>query len=260
MRLATYNVNSISTRLTRVLAMLAAHRPDIACLQETKCTPEAFPHDEFAEAGYVAADHSGGRWAGVAVLARTEVGVRDVVTGLDGEPAPNEARWVEATVGDLRVASVYVPNGRAVGSETFRDKLAFLEAMQQRGADLADVPAVIAGDMNVCPTDLDVWDPDKVHGSTHVTDDERSRLQAVLDAGYVDTFRHLHPEEPGFTWWDYRAGAFHKGMGLRIDLVLASDPLRDRLTAAGIDRDFRKPTRVPGTKPSDHTVLLVDFA
>jgi exodeoxyribonuclease-3 len=259
MRLVTYNVNSMSTRMERVLALLDEHKPDVVCLQETKCSPEGFPHRELERAGYVAADHSGGRWAGVAVLARAEHGVADVTRGLPGEPDAAEARWVEATVGDLRVVSTYVPNGRAVGSPAFMVKLAFLDAMRGRAAQLAGGPAVIAGDMNVCPTDLDVWDPDKVHGATHVTSDERSRLQAVLDVGFVDAFRHLHPDEPGFTWWDYRAGHFHKGYGLRIDLALVSAPLAERLSAGRVDRAYRKPTKVPGTKPSDHAPLLLDF-
>ena len=259
MRLVTYNVNSMSTRLQRLLALLDEHKPDVVCLQETKCAPDGFPHRELERAGYVAADHSGGRWAGVAVLARAEHGVEDVTCGLPGEPDAAEARWVEATVGDVRVVSTYVPNGRAVGSPAFMVKLAFLDAMRARAAQLAGAPAVIAGDINVCPTDLDVWDPGKVHGATHVTIDERSRLQAVLDMGFVDAFRHLNPDDPGFTWWDYRAGHFHKGYGLRIDLALASVPLAERLGAGRVDRSYRKPTKVPGTKPSDHAPLLLDF-
>jgi exodeoxyribonuclease III len=260
MRLVTYNVNSLATRLTRVLALLAEHQPDIVCLQETKCRPEAFPADALADVGYTAAHHSGGRWAGVAVLARQGLGVDDVKIGLAGEPSPHEARWVEATVGPVRVVSVYVPNGRAVGTGTFVEKLAFLDAMVTRGAQLSGVPTLIAGDVNVCPTDLDVFDAERVHGSTHVTEEERTRIRALLDAGFTDAYRHLEASEPGFTWWDYRAGHFHKGLGLRIDLALVSAPLADRLEAARVDRDYRKPTKVPGTKPSDHAPLLVDLA
>ncbi|HEX6256784.1 MAG TPA: exodeoxyribonuclease III [Euzebyales bacterium] len=260
MRLITYNVNSISTRLTRVLALLDDLGPDVVCLQETKCTAENFPHGAFEEHGYVAADHSAGRWAGVAVLARGGLGFSDVQAGLRGEPAVDEARWVEATVGDVRVVSTYVPNGQALDSPAFKQKLLFLEAMRERAAELADGPAIIAGDLNVCPTDLDVWDPSAVHGATHITDDERSRLRAVVDTGFVDAFRRLHPDEPGFTWWDYRAGHFHKGFGLRIDLALVSEGLAGRLTDSVVQRPYRKPTKVPGTKPSDHAPLVVDFA
>jgi exodeoxyribonuclease-3 len=258
MRFITYNVNSLSTRLSRVIALLDEHEPDVVCLQETKCAPEAFPHAAFDDAGYVAADHSGGRWAGVAVLARADHGVSDVVRGLTGEPDGDEARWVEATVAGVRVVSTYVPNGRALDSPMFATKLRFLEVMRARAERLAAGPAVIAGDVNVCPGDLDVWDVSKVHGATHVTPDEREGLQAVLDAGFVDAFRSLHPDRSGFTWWDYRAGHFHKGYGLRIDLVMLSSHLSAGLRASEVERAYRKPTKVAGTKPSDHAPLLVD--
>lgn len=260
MRLITYNVNSISTRLTRILALLDEHRPDVVCLQETKCAADAFPHEAFGRAGYVAADHSGGRWAGVAVVARADLGVGDASVGLPGAASPEEARWVEATVGGVRIVSTYVPNGQAVDSPAFRDKLTFLEAMRERAAVLAGGRAVIAGDLNVCPADLDVWDAAAVHGATHITDDERRRLRAVLETGFVDAFRTVHPDEPGFTWWDYRAGHFHKGFGLRIDLALLSEPLAGHLVGSSVERPYRKPTKVPGTKPSDHAPLVVDLA
>lgn len=259
MRLVTYNVNSLGTRLQRLHVLLDEHKPDVVCLQETKCSPDGFPHRQLQEAGYVAADYSVGRWGGVAVLARADHGVSDVTRGLPGEPATAEARWVEATVDGLRVVSTYVPNGRAVGSPAFVAKLAFLEAMRGRAAELAAGPAVIAGDMNVCPTDLDVWDVAEVHGATHITADERSRLQAVRETGFVDAFRHLHPDDTGFTWRDYRAGHFHKGYGLRIDHVLVSTSLVSRLRAGRVDRAYRKPKKVPGTKPSDHAPLLIDL-
>lgn len=238
--------------------MLDEHTPDIVCVQETKSRPEAFPHDELSDAGYSAVDHSGGRWEGVAVLGRSELGVTPIGTGLPGETNPAEARWVEADVGDVRVASVYVPNGRALGTETFAEKLTFLDAMAHRAAELADRPALMAGDMNVCPTDLDVWDAAQVHGATHITSDERLRLQAVLDTGFVDAFRTVEPDEPGFTWWDYRAGHFHKGFGLRIDLVLLSERLAARLSGAFVDRSYRRPTKVSESKASDHAPLIVD--
>lgn len=258
MRFVTYNVNSLKARLPRLQALIDEHDPDVLCLQETKAAPEAFPHLELRALGYESADHSGGRWAGVAVLAKAELGMSDVTVGLEGEPDPEEARWVEATVGGVRVVSVYVPNGRAVGTETFEAKLRFLEAMADRAAELADRPTFIAGDMNVCPTDRDVWNPAHVHGSTHITPAERSRLQGVLERGFVDVFRSLEPEEPGFTWWDYRAGHFHKGFGLRIDLALLSTKLAGGLSGARVDREFRKPTRVPESKPSDHAPLIVE--
>jgi exodeoxyribonuclease III len=260
MRIITYNVNSLGARLPRVLELLRVHDPDVVLLQETKCSPEAFPHAELATAGYLAADHSGGRWAGVAVLGRASAGVEAVEVGLLGEPDPDQARWVEARVGDVTAVSAYVPNGQRVGTGPFASKLAFLEVMAERTAALAAAgPVVIGGDVNVCPTDLDAWDPAALHGGTHATPDERSRWQAVVDSGYVDAFRHVHPDEPGYSWWDYRGGAFHKGFGLRIDVVLASADLASAVTAARIDREFRKPSTVPESKPSDHAPLVVEL-
>jgi exodeoxyribonuclease-3 len=273
-RLVTWNVNSLRARLPRVLELLAQHQPDVVLMQETKSEPAAFPHAELAAAGYVAADYSAGRWAGVAVLAREELGVRDVTTGLPGELAADEARWIEATVGDIRVASVYVPNGRELASAWYEQKLAFLAAMATRvqqlrraasvaagasaaavGAPAAPLPLVVAGDMNVAPADVDVYDPAAFVGATHTSDAERAALQAVIDAGLVDSFRRVHPDEVGYTWWDYRQGHFHRGMGLRIDLVLSSPEIADRLTRCGIERDYRK-----GFKPSDHAPLVADWA
>ena len=250
MEFVTYNVNSITTRLERVRALLEDTEPDVALLQETKVTE--FPKLGFADLPYRMFDHSGGRWAGVAMLVREDHEISDVAIGLPGEPSKHEARWIEASVGGIRVASVYVPNGRQVGSDTYVEKLAFLDAMVE-WAGQVNGPAVVAGDMNVCPADVDAWDPAALHGGTHVTPQERSRIGDIAEAGFVDVFRAVEPDEPGFTWWDYRAGAFHKGMGLRIDLALAHDldPIE-----AHVGREWRKPTRVPGTKPSDHAPLF----
>ncbi len=256
MKVATWNVNSLGARLERVLAFLDEHSPDVLLVQETKVSPESFPHLPLQAAGYSAVDHSGGRWEGVAVIVRGSSTISDVSLGLSGEPDSSQARWVEATVDGIRIASVYVPNGRAIGTAAFVEKLAFLDRMAERAAAMGD-PALIGGDMNVCPTDLDVWDPAQIHGATHVTEDERSRLNRVLEAGFVDSFRHLHPDQPGFSWWEYRAGHFHKGFGLRIDLLAVSNALTPRLSAATVLRDYRKPSKVPGTKPSDHAPVLV---
>jgi exodeoxyribonuclease-3 len=226
-KLVTWNVNSLKVRLPRVLELLAEHRPDVLCLQETKCAAEAFPHAELAEAGYAAVEHSAGRWAGVAILAPTGV-----------------------ALGDLRVASVYVPNGRAVDDPVFADKLRFLDALAQRAPALD----LLAGDLNVTRTDEDVYDPAAFAGSTHVTPDERERLEALIGAGLDDAFRRLTPEGPGFTWWDYRQGHFHRKMGLRIDYLLMAEPVAARLRSCGIDRDYRK-----GPKPSDHAPLLAEL-
>ncbi|MBW3602792.1 MAG: exodeoxyribonuclease III [Actinobacteria bacterium] len=254
MLLATWNVNSLRARLPRVLEFLETHRPDVLCLQETKTAPGDFPHDELTEAGYVAVDHSTGRWAGVAILAPAAEPPRDVVRGLPGEARPDEARWVEATVARTRVVSLYVPNGRALDSPAFDDKLSFLEAVATRAAALAGPPLAVAGDFNVAPSDADVYDPALFTGTTHTSDDERALLDAVLGTGLVDAYRRLDAVSPGFTWWDYRAGHFHKGLGMRIDLTLLSPELAARCRRCGIDRSFRK-----GPRPSDHAPLLTEL-
>ncbi len=253
MKLATWNVNSLVVRMPRVLELLERHQPDVLFMQETKSEPDAFPMLELEAAGYEAVHHSAGRWAGVALLARSEVG--GVRAGLAGEPSRDEARWLEADVDGLRVVSVYVPNGRSPDSPFYEEKLRFLDAMAERVAELSSGPLVVAGDFNVCPTELDVYDPAAFVGATHVTPPERERFQALLDAGTVDAFRQLHPDEPGFTWWDYRQGHFHRRMGLRIDAFLLSQPLAADLIECRIDRSFRK-----GQRPSDHAPLLCTLA
>lgn len=249
MKLATWNVNSLVARMPRVLDFLEQHRPDILFMQETKTEPGAFPLLELEASGYRAIHHSTGRWAGVALLARGDV--VEVCAGLAGEPSRDEARWLEADVDGMRVVSVYVPNGRSPDSPFYEDKLRFLDAMAERVGALSSGPLVVAGDLNVCPGDLDVYDPEAFVGATHVTPPERERFQALLDAGMVDAFRELHPGEPGFTWWDYRQGHFHRNMGLRIDAFLLSRPLAGDLIGCHIDRSFRT-----GPRPSDHAPLL----
>lgn len=254
MLVVTWNVNSLRARLPRVLELLELHKPDVVCLQETKVSDETFPEDELAGAGYRAEHHSGGQWAGVAVLARHGLTLEDGSSGLPGEPIASEARWCEATVAGIRFASTYVPNGRTLDSPEFPRKLEFLDAAAQR-VRAAQRPLIVVGDMNIAPADIDVYDPELFVGGTHVTREERMRLEAMLEASMVDAYRELHPDEQQFTWWDYRAGNFHKGLGLRIDLALVSSDLRDRLVSCGIDRNFRK-----GKKPSDHAPLLIELA
>jgi exodeoxyribonuclease-3 len=250
-KLVSWNVNSLKMRMPRVLEFLELHRPDVLCLQETKTEDAAFPALELEAAGYRAAHHSAGRWAGVAILSTDEP--QDAVAGLPGEAVEDEARWIEATVHGLRVASVYVPNGREVGSPTFAEKLQFLDAMRDRAA-AGGVDAML-GDFNVTRDDRDVYDPAAFVGSTHVTPDERGRFEALLEAGsLVDSYRHVHPDDVGFTWWDYRQGHFHRRMGLRIDYVLVGDGLAGGLVECGIDRNFRK-----GPKPSDHAPLIAEL-
>jgi exodeoxyribonuclease-3 len=257
MRVVTWNVNSLKARMPRVLELLAQHEPDVACLQETKANRDAFPELELQDAGYQAVHESGGRWAGVAILARDGIELSDPAYTLPGDPVPEEARWCEATADGIRFASVYVPNGRTLDSPEYPRKLAFLDAMIARATDLRDAaePLIVCGDMNIAPADEDVYDPAAFVGGTHVSAPERDRLAELIQAGdLVDAYRTVHPGEVQYTWWDYRAGNFHKGLGLRIDLALVSASISDRLTAVGIYRDYRK-----GKKPSDHAPLAVDL-
>jgi exodeoxyribonuclease-3 len=259
MRIATWNVNSLKVRLPRVLEFLEVVSPDVLCLQETKCEAAAFPTAELAEAGYDAAHHSGGRWAGVAVLARQGLGLTDAGAGLEGEVRGDEARWIEVDVGEgLRVASAYVTNGREVGTETFDEKLTFLDAMVRRAGELraTGTDLVITGDLNVTRDDRDVYDPAAFAGSTHVTPQERGRLEALLtEGGLIDAHRTANPEDTIYTWWDYRQGHFHRGMGLRIDYILLPAARAGDLRSCAIVRDFRK-----GAKPSDHAPLVAELA
>jgi exodeoxyribonuclease-3 len=255
-RVVTWNVNSLKMRMPRVLEFIELHHPDVLLLQETKAPQDAFPDLELAEAGYHAVHHSAGQWAGVAVVARSDLPLDDSALSLPGDPVPEEARWCEATVDGIRMASVYVPNGRTLDSPEYPRKLAFLDAMAARISELqADSGVIVAGDMNIAPADVDVYDPPAFEGGTHVSAAERDRLGAILDNGMVDAYRAVHPDEVQYTWWDYRAGHFHKGFGLRIDLALVSTPLAERLTACGIDRNFRK-----GKKPSDHAPLMLELS
>jgi exodeoxyribonuclease III len=257
MRLVTWNVNSLRARLPRVLELLHAHTPDVVCLQETKVAADAFPHEPFAALGYRAAERSAGRWNGVALLARQELAITDVRAHLPGEPDPTEARWLEADVDGLRVATVYVPNGREPGHPMFAVKLRFLEAVRDRVAELtATGPTIVAGDVNVAPEDRDVWDPTVFVGSTHVTPEERHGLAEVIASGLRDAYRDAEPDTVGFTWWDYRMGAFRRGMGMRIDLALVSDHLA--VTSARVDTSFRRVNQA-GDKPSDHAPIVVEL-
>jgi|ERR1019366_2345462 exodeoxyribonuclease-3 len=254
MKLATWNVNSLGARLPRVLEFLAEHSPDVVMLQETKCDDAAFPAAELALAGYDAVHHGSGRWAGVAILARSGLGLGETVAGLPGELRAEEARWIEASVAGMRVASVYVTNGREVDSEWFAEKLAFLDAIAERVAAERGSPLVIAGDFNVAREDRDVYDPAAFLGATHVTAAERTRFERVLsDGALVDAYRLVHPDETQFTWWDYRQGHFHRDLGLRIDYILVCEPIARGLAECSIARDYRK-----GKKPSDHAPLMAE--
>ncbi|HET7677476.1 MAG TPA: exodeoxyribonuclease III [Candidatus Limnocylindrales bacterium] len=265
MRIATWNVNSLKARLERVLGWLELASPDVLLMQETKLTDEAAPLLAFRAAGYDLVHHGEGRWNGVAIASR--IGITDAVANFgagpvrpgaapDDEPA-REARMLAATCGGVRVVCVYAPNGRVVGSPFYELKLAWfdrLAAWLAASASASDA-LLVGGDLNLAPADIDVWDPAAVHGGTHVSEPERERFRRLLEWGLVDAYRLHHPEPGRYTWWDYRAGNFHKGMGMRIDHLLATPPLAARCTAAEIDRDARK-----GKLPSDHAPLWIDLA
>jgi exodeoxyribonuclease III len=243
--------------MPRLLPWLDQRRPDVVCLQETKLADDAFAEllgDELAKRGYEVAAHGEPTWNGVAILSR--VGLDDVVAGLAGGPGfPHpEARAVAATCDGVRVVSVYVPNGRVPDSEHYRYKLAWLAALREVVETGPDA-TVVCGDMNIAPTDDDVFDPDAYIGQTHVTAPEREALAELQAAhGLRDVVRERWPGERVFTYWDYRAGMFHQDLGMRIDLVLASAPVADRVKAAWVDRHARK-----GSGPSDHAPVIIDL-
>lgn len=256
MRLATWNVNSLKARLERVEAWLTETEPDVVCIQETKLADDAFPARSLAGLGYDGVHHGQGRWNGVAILSR--VGITDVVHGFaDDGPDDPEARLLTARCGGAVVVTAYAPNGRAVGHEQFDYKLAWFDRLVAHLDAVTDPSddVVVCGDLNVAPEDRDVWDVAAVHGATHVTDVERERFRNVVDWGTVDVFRRAHPDVDGlYTWWDYRAGNFHKHKGMRIDHVLASARLADRLSWTLVDRNARK-----GPGPSDHAPVIAHF-
>ncbi len=256
MRVATWNVNSVKQRVPRLLPWLDQRRPDVLCLQETKLTDAAFTEllgEELGRRGYAVAQHGEGQWNGVAILSK--VGLDDVVPGLAGAPGfPHpEARAVSATCAGIRVHSVYVPNGRVPDSDHYRYKLAWLAALRDQLATGPD-EAVVCGDMNIAPTDADVFDPEAYVGQTHVTPPERAALAELQKLGLRDVVRERWPAERVYTYWDYRAGMFHRDLGMRIDLVLASAPVAGRVRAAWVDRQARK-----GSGPSDHAPVIVDL-
>ena len=276
MRIATWNVNSLKARQEAVENWLERAAPDILLMQETKLGDADAPVMAFAMAGYQLVHHGEGRWNGVAIAAREGLSIDDVVTNFGDGPVRDsgpggtagseddfdpfdEARMVAATVDGLRVVSIYAPNGRVVDSPFYAGKLAWFERLGRWLDD--EVTAgragslVVGGDFNVAPGDPDVWDPLAAHGGTHVSERERSAVRALLDRGLVDAYRARHEETGRYTWWDYRAGMFHKNFGMRIDLLLVGADVAARLVDAEIDRQARKGPPVP----SDHAPLSIDL-
>jgi exodeoxyribonuclease-3 len=275
MRIATWNVNSLKARLPRVEEWLAQREPDVLLMQETKLSDDAAPEMAFRMAGYELAHHGEGRWNGVAIASR--VGIADVVTNFGDGPllrspavepiaeaveaeaslaTGDEARMISAVCGDVRVVSIYAPNGRALDTPFYRAKLAWFDRLERWLRETRD-PAellVVGGDFNVAPDDADVYDMAAFAGSTHVSEPERAAVAALRDWGLVDAYRLRHPEPGKFSWWDYRGGNFHKGLGMRIDHLYVTRSVADLTIDAEIDRDARK-----GQLPSDHAPVYLDL-
>ncbi len=267
MRIATWNVNSLTARLEKVKWWLDRARPHVLLMQETKLADGDAPTPTFRDAGYTLAHHGEGRWNGVAIASRH--GIEGLVTNF-GEPlhrpAPpdvdddepmSEARMISAICGGIRVVSLYAPNGREVGSPFYRAKLLWFDRLARWLAEAAEPQdsLVLGGDFNVAPEDVDVWDPQACHGGTHVSPAERQAFARVCQWGLADAYRLHHPEAGRYTWWDYRAGNFHKNFGMRIDHLLVTKPIRERTVGAEIDREARKGKPIP----SDHAPLLIDL-
>jgi exodeoxyribonuclease III len=267
MRIATWNVNSLRARFDKVRWWLERARPDVLLMQETKLHDADAPLAEFRDLGFALAHHGEGRWNGVAIASRS--GVSEVITNFgeplrpaatsdegDDEPLA-EARMIAALCGGVRIVSVYAPNGRTVGSPHYELKLAWFDRLARwlETAASPEEPLLLGGDLNVAPEDADVWDPRACHGGTHVSPPEREAFRRLLRWGLVDAYRHRHPERGRYTWWDYRAGNFHKNFGMRIDHLLATRGVDERAVWAEIDREARKgkPT------PSDHAPLVLDI-
>jgi exodeoxyribonuclease-3 len=255
MKIATWNVNSIRARMGRLRAWLAAQSPDVLCLQETKVEDKTFPTQELQDLGYHATVHGQKTYNGVAVLTRQPVS--EVVQGFGDGIEDAHARFLVVRVGPVRVGSVYIPNGQAVGTDKFAYKLRWLARWRDWLAAHADAnsPLVFCGDMNVAPEDRDVWDPDGWRDQVMCHPDERAALAEVRRWGLVDVFRRLNPEVSQFTWWDYRQLSFPKNHGLRIDHILCTEPMAVRCLSISVDRDARK-----GETPSDHAPVVAEFS
>jgi exodeoxyribonuclease-3 len=256
MRVATWNINGMRARLDYLLIWLADRRPDMVALQELKLEDDRFPHAEIEAVGYHAVSHGQKAWNGVAILAREPLSVEQA-----GLPDQEEmgARLLTARAGDLRLTSLYCPNGKHLGHEDYPRKLAWFDTLADhlQTTAAADAAAVVAGDFNICPTPLDSWNEEALAGNIFHTDEERQRFRRLLDLGLTDAWRSLYPDRQAFSWWDYRAGGFHRNLGLRIDLLLTSSSVSKRLQGAGIDRDYRK--KKDGLTASDHAPVWIEL-
>ena len=253
MKIATWNVNSLKVRLPHVLDWLATAQPDVLCLQETKTTDENFPVEAIKDAGYHSVYSGQKTYNGVAILSKTPA--ESILTDIPGLDDP-QRRILGATIGGVRILNLYVVNGQEVGSEKYAHKLHWLEKVAEHVREqlVKHVHFVTLGDFNIAPEDRDVHDPEAWHERILCSTPERAALQKLLEPGLVDTFRLFDQEADSFSWWDYRAAAFRRNMGLRIDLILASRTLADSCTACSIDKEPRRLER-----PSDHTPVVAEF-
>ena len=256
MRVATWNVNGLRARLDYVKAWLEERQPDVVGFQELKMQDAQFPHDVFESLGYHALTHGQKAWNGVAILSREPATLKQ--SGLPGQDDFG-ARLISADAGGITFTTVYCPNGKDVEHDDYPRKLAWFDALHAWLVDALDAgaPNVLCGDFNICPTDLDSWDGARFAGSIFHTEAERERIAALIDWGFGDLYRDKYPSEPGFSWWDYRGGSFHRGHGLRIDFVLGTPAVRERAVEVFVDRDFRK--KQDGLTASDHAPVVADL-
>lgn len=254
MKIATWNVNSIKMRIPHVVAWTKKNHPDVLLLQELKCSDEAFPTEDFDDLGYNYAVAGQKTFNGVAILSRHPMTIED--RRLPGDETDDQARYLEALVGPLRVASIYLPNGNPIDSDKFRYKLSWLDRLLAHARNLLKLeePTILGGDFNVCPTDDDVYDPDGFAGDALCHPDARARFRALSYQGWTDAIRAFHPQGGIYTFWDYQAGCWDKDQGLRIDHLLLSPQATDRLVASGVDKEPRGKE-----KPSDHTPVWCEL-
>ena len=257
MLIATWNINGLGARFDFLVHWLKARRPDVVGLQELKATEEHFPRQALEELGYHAAVCGQKAWNGVAVLSRHPI--EEVQSGLPGEEEAG-ARLIRVRTGGLDFATVYCPNGKDIDHLDYPRKLAWFDSLRGyfEGSLLAGDAAVLCGDFNIAPTRLDTHDEDRLAGGIHHTEAERERFEALLGLGFVDLFRELHPDTVKFSWWDYRFGAFHRNLGLRIDFLLATEAVRARVEQVETDRDYRK--KKEGLIASDHAPVMARLA
>jgi len=253
MKIASWNINSLRKRQDRLFAWLEAVQPDIVCLQETKCPDEQFPALALQATGYRSAYHGEKSYNGVAILAKNEL--REIQASLCDEIIDLQARVIAATISQLRIFSIYAPNGQAVGSPAYEYKLQWYQRFRDCIAKEKSSDFVVCGDFNVAPEDIDVYDADLWRGAIMASDGERTAFRDLCNLGLHDTLRIHHKEGELFSWWDYQMRAFEKNRGLRIDAVLASESLAKKCIASGIDREMRA-----GKDPSDHAPVWAEFA